>query len=65
LAKQGFKRDYRNAKSMPRYKELDGRLTRILELLVADLHYPRRHGIMPCPENDPVIGSVMSIPTCC
>jgi mRNA interferase YafQ len=31
-----FRRDYRRAKAMPRYRDLDNRLTILLELLIND-----------------------------
>jgi mRNA interferase YafQ len=38
-----FKRDYRKAKAMPRYRDLDGRLAAVLELLANDRSLPPRN----------------------
>jgi mRNA interferase YafQ len=38
-----FKRDYRRAKAMVRYRDLDERLTPVLELLIADHPLPSRN----------------------
>jgi mRNA interferase YafQ len=38
-----FKRDYRKAKAIPRYRDLDGRLAAVLELLANDRPLPPRN----------------------
>jgi mRNA interferase YafQ len=38
-----FKRDYRRAKAIPRYRDLDKRLVAVLELLVNDQPLPSRN----------------------
>jgi mRNA interferase YafQ len=38
-----FKRDYRRAKAIFRYRDLDERLAAVLNLLVDDRPLPRRH----------------------
>ena len=38
-----FKRDYRRAKAIPRYRDLDKRLVAVLELLVNDRPLPSRN----------------------
>jgi addiction module RelE/StbE family toxin len=60
-----FKRDYRRAKATSRYRNLDHRLTVLLELLVNDRALPsqnRDHALTGIGRD---IGTATSGPTCC
>jgi len=46
-----FKRDYRKAKAISRYRDLDDRLVAVLELLVSDRSLPPRNRDHPLSGN--------------
>jgi hypothetical protein len=60
-----FKRDYRRAKAISRYRNLDRRLTTVLQLLVDDHALPLWKATMPAPEIGPGIEIAIYGPTCC
>jgi mRNA-degrading endonuclease YafQ of YafQ-DinJ toxin-antitoxin module len=60
-----FKRDYRRAKAISRYHNLDERLVAVLELLINDRLLPPRNRDHACPEIGWAIGTAISGPTSC
>jgi hypothetical protein len=59
-----FRRDHRKIKSTPRYRDLDGLLASVLEMLANDLRCHRITVIILRPATGQDIGNAMCGPTC-